>query len=147
MSYVFHTGTCIWTRVIVQVKAQPVVMNRSFFIYSLFIINLLSISLSRIIPLFKLINMAIECYNCKKQRPQPIFAKRVFSLYAHIRILPLHGEHAGVLQHSGQLEKSTFAVAMGQRRQLTVQVLHITTQIPTSLVYANLVHVALCVAP
>ena len=43
--------------------------------------------------------------------------------------------------------KSTFAVAMGQRRQLTVQVLHITTQITTSSVYANLVQVALCFAP
>ena len=43
-----------------------------------------------------------------------------------IRSLPLLGRHAGVqTTYSGQWGKSTFAIAMGQRRQLAIQVLHI----------------------
>ena len=66
----------------------------------------------------------------------------VFSPYAHVRRPTCWCP----ITYSGQLGKNTFAVAMGQHRQLTVQVLHITTQITTSSVYANLVQVALCVA-
>ena len=73
-------------------------------------------------------------------------AYRVFSLGTHVRILPLHGRHAGVQQRTVvNWEKALSPSLWDWQRQLTIQVLHITTQITTSSVYANLVQVALCV--
>ena len=64
-----------------------------------------------------------------------------FSLGAHIHILLLHGGRVGVQQ------RTVVNGEKGHSRQLTVQVLHIKTQITASSIYADLGQVALCVAP